>query len=134
MQNTKLINTISEKIEKLPTLPGIAIKLIEAVGKNEPDINEISRIISTDAALATKIIKLVNSSFYGFASKITTVEHAIKMLGLNTVKSLALSFSLMTEFSGTKAKGINYSKFWKDSLVGAISAKLLAEKVQRSFS
>jgi diguanylate cyclase (GGDEF)-like protein len=134
MQNTKLINTISEKIEKLPTLPGIAIKLIEAVGKNEPDINEISRIISTDAALATKIIKLVNSSFYGFASKITTVEHAIKMLGLNTVKSLALSFSLMTEFSGAKAKGINYSKFWKDSLVGAISAKLLAEKVQRSFS
>jgi len=102
MQNTKLINTISEKIEKLPTLPGIAIKLIEAVGKNEPDINEISRIISTDAALATKIIKLVNSSFYGFASKITTVEHAIKMLGLNTVKSLALSFSLMTEFSGAK--------------------------------
>ena len=134
MQNAQLINTISEKIEKLPTLPGIAIKLIEAVGKKEPDINEISRIISTDAVLAAKILKLVNSSFYGFASKITTVEHAIRILGLNTVKSLALSFSLITGFPEAKAKGLNYTQFWKDSLIGAVSAKLLAEKVQRSFS
>lgn len=134
MQNAQLINTISEKIEKLPTLPGIAIKLIEAVGKKEPDINEISRIISTDAVLAAKILKLVNSSFYGVASKISTVEHAIKLLGLNTVKSLALSFSLITRFPEAKTKGINYTKFWKDSLIGAVSAKLLAEKVQRSFS
>jgi len=134
MQNARLINTISEKIEKLPTLPGIAIKLIEAVGKSDPDVNEIGRIISTDAVLTAKILKLVNSSFYSFASKITTVDHAIKILGLNTVKSLALSFSLITGFPEAKAKSLNYTKFWKDSLIGAVSAKLLAEKVQRSFS
>jgi diguanylate cyclase (GGDEF)-like protein len=56
------------------------------------------------------------------------------MLGLNTVKNLALSFSLTAGFNKTKAKAINYNRFWKDSLFGAIAAKLLAERLDRSFS
>ena len=95
MQNEQLINVVSQKFDKLPSLPGIVIKLVEAFGKNELDTNEIGQIISTDAVLAAKILKHANSSFYGFSSKITTVEHAIRMLGLNTVKPIALSFSLI---------------------------------------
>ncbi len=124
-----LISTIASKIDQLPTLPGIAIKLLEAIRQKEPDIDEISRIISSDVVLTTKILKLANSPFYGFAAKITTIERAISMLGLNTIKSLALSFSVTATFYDQNKKSINYTQFWRDSIVGAVAAKLLAEKI-----
>ena len=130
MKDTQAINSIAGKIENLPTLPGIAIKLLQAVQKKEPNVNEIGEIISKDVALTAKILKLVNSSFYGLSSRITTVDHAIKLLGLNTVKNLALGFSLITGFQKKGVQAIDYSRFWKDSLVGAIAARLLAKKIQ----
>lgn len=134
MQNNQLINTIASKIDNLPTLPGIAIKLLEAVRQKDPNIGEISKIISSDVVLTTKILKLANSPFYGFKSKITTIERAISMLGLNAIKSLALSFSVTTTFYDKADKGINYTQFWKDSIIGAVSSKLLAEKINPGIS
>jgi HD-like signal output (HDOD) protein len=75
MKDTQVINSIAGKIENLPTLPGIAIKLLQAVQKEEPNISEIGEILSKDVALTAKILKLVNSSFYSLSSRITTVDH-----------------------------------------------------------
>jgi hypothetical protein len=83
MKGTQRIHSIVGKTDNLPTLPGIAIKLLQAVQKQEPNINEISKTLSNDVALTAKILKLVNSSFYSLSSRITTVDHAIKLLGLN---------------------------------------------------
>ena len=116
-------------IENLPTLPGIAIRILKAVQKKEPDINEISDIISTDPPLSAKVLKLANSSFYNLPAKITSVLHSIKMLGLNTVKNIALGFSLVNNYQSKKSSGFDYTSFWKNSLVGAVSAKLLTEKL-----
>ena len=134
VENRRIIDAISAKIDDLPTLPGIAIKLLEAVRQKEPDIPRISRIISSDVVLTTKILKLANSPFYGFASKITTIERAIAMLGISTVKSLALSFSVTTAFYKKSDNGINHAQFWKDSVVSAVSTKLLAEKIRPRLS
>lgn len=134
MQNTIVFNLIADKIDQLPTLPGVALKLLQSVQKANPNLTEIGNILSSDAALSAKVLRLVNSSFFGLRSSITNVDHAIRMLGLSTVKNLALSFSLTTGFNKTKAKAINYNRFWKDSLFGAIAAKMLAEKLERSFS
>ena len=130
MQNELVFSLISSKIDQLPTLPGVAIKLLKAVQNPEPNLNEISRILSADAGLTSKVLRLVNSSFYGLRSPITTVDHAIKLLGLNTVKNLALSFSLMASFAGKGSAPAIFKQFWRDSLTGAISARLLAEKIQ----
>lgn len=130
MKDTQVINSIAGKVENLPTLPGIAIKLLQAVQKKEPNISELGEIISKDVVLTAKILKLVNSSFYSLYSRITTVDHAIKLLGLNTVKNLALGFSLITGFQKKEGNAIDYSRFWRDSLVGAIAARLLAKKIQ----
>jgi len=116
-------------IENLPTLPGIAIRILKAVQKKEPDINEISDIISTDPPLSAKVLRLANSSFYNLPAKITSVLHSIKMLGINTVKNIALGFSLVNNYQSKKTDGFDYTSFWKNSLVGAVSAKLLTEKL-----
>ena len=134
MKNQELYDSIFESADNLPTLPGIAIKLLEAVQDDNFDMDEIGKIISTDPPLSAKVLKIVNSSFYSLPSKITSVNHAIRMLGINSVKNLALSFSLIDKFKSNGSKTIDYEKFWKDSLIGAISVNLLGEKILQPFS
>ncbi len=114
---------------KLPTLPGIAVKILEAVKKEHSNINEIADIISSDPPLSAEVLKTVNSPFYGLPSKITTVPRAVSMLGINAVKNLALSFSLVKAFHNGNKNSFDYSAFWKNSLTGAVTSKLLAKSI-----
>ena len=82
MQTDSAFDVISLKMERLPTLPGIAMRMLEAVQKEDPDLAEIGNIISTDSPLSAEVLKIINSSFYGLPSKITSVYHAINMLAL----------------------------------------------------
>jgi len=133
MSLTTSVDNLLTKANNLPTLPGIAARLLEAFQAEEPDINEIGDIISADPVLTSKILKIVNSSFYSLLSKITSVKHAINLMGLKAVQNLALSFSLVNKFRAGKTAKFDYSCFWKDSLIGAISAKYLAEKIASDF-
>ena len=96
------LKDISKKIGRLPTLPGIAMKILQAMSRDIPNIREISEIISLDAPLSAKVLKMVNSPFYGLSNKITSVHQAMVYLGLNRVKNLALSFSLIKTFEHRK--------------------------------
>ena len=134
MENKEFLESVLEKSDKLPTLPGIAIKLLEVFQKKEPDVDELGKILSTDPSLSARVLKIVNSSFYSLPTKITSVNHAIMMLGIKSVKNLALSFSLVNRFNCKVSNTIDHTRFWKDSLIGAIAVKLLGEKIFRSFS
>ena len=81
MKDLEKVENLILECENLPTLPGIALKIIEAYQKPEPDIQEIGDILTTDPPLTVKILKIVNSCFYGLPTKITSVHHAIKLLG-----------------------------------------------------
>lgn len=124
------IETLLQKFDRLPSMPGVAIKLIEAIQRPDPDMREIARLISSDASLSAKVLKIINSPFYGLADKITGIDQAVKLLGLNTVKNLSLSLILRTSFLKKGPGSINLASFWKDSLVGAIAAKLLAGRIK----
>jgi diguanylate cyclase (GGDEF)-like protein len=128
--NLDKIQLVIQKFDHLPSLPGIAIKLIEAIKKPEPDIREVSRLISSDAALSANILKIINSAFYGLTRKITSVDQAIKLLGLNAIENLSLSLIIKTNFIKENKNGSNLTGFWKDSLVGAIAARMIAERIK----
>ena len=68
------------------------------------------------------------------ANKITSVPHAVNFLGSQTVKSLALSFSLVKNLRSNESNGFDYINFWKTSLIGAVSAKILTEKILPNFA
>ena len=106
-------------------------KSMQAMQRETPNIGEISEIISADAPLSAKVLRVVNSPFYGLSNKITSVHQAMVYLGLNTVKNLALSFSLLRGFAPKKKGAFDYVQFSKDSLIGAVAAKLLTEKINR---
>ncbi len=134
MANDEIFDVIFLKMDRLPTLPGIAIKILEAVQKEDPDLEEIGNIIATDPPLSAEVLKIVNSAFYGLPSKITSVFHAINLLGINTVKNLALSFSLVKNFRTGSSEAFDYTLFWKDSLIGAVATRLLAQKILPKYS
>ncbi|MFO7644806.1 MAG: GGDEF domain-containing protein [Desulfosarcina sp.] len=128
--NDHSVETILQKFDGLPAMPGVALKLIEAIQGADPDIREIAQLISSDAVLSAKLLKIINSPFYGLVNKITGVEQAVKMLGLNAVKNLCLGLILKTRFIKKGPGQSNLSAFWKDALVGAVAAKLLAGQVK----
>ena len=92
MISEKNLKELSKRIGKLPTLPGVAIKILQVMQREAPDIREIAEVISADAPLSANVLRVVNSPFYGLSNKITSVHHAMVYLGLNAVKNLALSF------------------------------------------
>lgn len=120
---------IIKKTDRLPTLPGIALKLMDAVRREEPDLVEITKLISSDPSLSAEILRCVNSPFYSLKTNVTSVDHAVNMLGFKTVKNLALSFSVVKNFQQEEPFDFDYESFWKDSLIGAVSAKSLAAQL-----
>ena len=131
MQTCAIFKDMSRKIGKLPTLPGVAIRILQAMRRDPPNLREISEIIASDAPLSAKVLQVVNSPFYGLSNRITSVHQAMVYLGLNTVKNLALSFSLINNFSNKNKTSFNHVQFWKDSLIGAVAAKLITEKANK---
>jgi HD-like signal output (HDOD) protein len=128
MLSHKDLKHLSDKIGKLPTIPGVAMQILQAMRRDPPDIREISEIISSDAPLSVEVLKAANSPFYGLLTPVTSVHQAMLYLGLNTVRNLALSFSLLKRFASKRKTAFDYNRFSKDSLIAALACKLIAEK------
>ncbi len=115
--------------DSLPTLSTVASKLINITGKEETTIYDISKLIAQDVSLSSKILKVVNSSFYNFPNEVGTIQQAVAILGTNAVRSLVLSFSFLNMERPQHGAGFNYGRFWEESLAAAVASKLIMVKV-----
>lgn len=114
----------------LPSLPAIAIQVLDLAQRDEVDLTEIARVISKDPALSSKILRTVNSSFYGRSQSISTISHALVILGLQSVKTLVLGFSLVSNLNRQKARGFKHLAYWQHSIYAATAARTFAGKFQ----
>jgi putative nucleotidyltransferase with HDIG domain len=80
--------------KSLPTLPGIITMLGSLADNDKVSAHEMARVVSADQVLSAKVLKLVNSAFYGFPGRVSTVSNALILLGVNVVKSLAITSSI----------------------------------------
>ena len=126
--NQQLIDRI-QQCPNLPSLPTIAMQVLELAKKSDVDIAEIARLICKDPALSSKILRTVNSSFYGRSQHVSTISHALVILGLQSVKTLVLGFSLVSNLSDTKSKGFKHIAYWRRSIFAATAARTMAAKV-----
>ncbi|MBW2037330.1 MAG: HDOD domain-containing protein [Deltaproteobacteria bacterium] len=116
---------------EIPTLPVVAIKVNKMLQDCETSVKSLSHTIEKDQAIVSKILKLVNSAFYGFRCRISSIPHAVTILGFNTVRNAAVSVSIMDAFSGNNvAEGFDAADFWKHSVAVAVTSKHLAEKTR----
>lgn len=113
----------------LPTLPTIAVQVLELAQVENVDIAEIARVISKDPALSSKILRTVNSSFYGRSQNVSTISHALVILGLQSVKTLVLGFSLVSNLTKNKSNGFKHITYWKRSIFAATAGRSIAAKL-----
>ncbi|NVN91228.1 MAG: GGDEF domain-containing protein [Desulfuromonadales bacterium] len=114
---------------KLPSPPGIALRLMEALRNDEFSYAGISGIIQSDPALTARVLTVVNSAFYSLPEKVGNLDRALAIMGVNAVKNVALSFILLDNLAGNADNGFDLNYFWKRSITAAVSSELLAPHV-----
>jgi len=101
---------------------------MEICSRTDASPNELNKVISLDPVLAGQVLKLINSAYYSLINKVTSLTRAITMLGMNTVKNMALSTAIIrTVASAKKSRALPTKKFWAHSIGVGVSAKLLGE-------
>ncbi|MDR3630994.1 MAG: HDOD domain-containing protein [Desulfocapsaceae bacterium] len=118
---------IEKFIRKMPSLSTTVGKVLEICSRTDASPNELNKVISLDPVLTGQVLKLINSAYYSLLNKITSLTRAITMLGMNTVKNMALSTAIIRTVSSTnKSKVLPTAQFWQHSIGVGVSAKLLA--------
>lgn len=110
----------------LPSLPAVAVQVLELTGNPDVRMDELARTIQADQALSAKILRTVNSSFYGLRRRCTSIDKALVLLGLGPVKGLVLGFSLVSSLGEDKDLGFDYMDYWRRGLNTAVAGKLVA--------
>lgn len=126
--SSQTISNLKENIKNIPSLPEIITKSIELMQDKNTSAVTLSKIISNDVGLTARVLKLVNSAYYGFPKQISTIQQAITILGFTTIKGIILSASIYKMFSSEGAGSeFNYKQFWKHSLLVAFASKLIGK-------
>jgi putative nucleotidyltransferase with HDIG domain len=124
----RYLERIQAYIDRMPSLSTTALKVMETCNDPRASANDLQRIISLDPVLTARVLKLINSAYYSLGVPITSLARAIVMLGVNTVKNLALSFAILENLKSNGSFSVFSSEeFWTHSLcVGAIAKSLAA--------
>ncbi len=125
-------DTISQirNISELPAIPKVAQLILQEITNEDVDISRLSRAIEMDPGLVARIVGLANSAFFGRNEKIFSVSDAIiKVLGLNTVRSLALSIVLSQPFRVEQCTGFKLEEYWLEAMLSASIVKELAPNI-----
>ncbi|WP_323000198.1 GGDEF domain-containing protein [Castellaniella sp.] len=115
--------------KRLPTLPTVALRLVELANDESTSLDEFAEQITYDPALAGKLLRVANSSFYGRRSAVTNLPQAMSLLGLNATIALSLSFSLRACLSQQYKSGFDTNAYWRRTLLTALACRTIAEKL-----
>ncbi len=113
----------------LPSLPAVAIRIIELANNPEVHLNDVARVIAMDPALVTKLFRAANSPLYGLRRQATNLRQVLNLLGLQGTMALALGFSLMAGSPGMSATALDAEQFWRRSLLAATGCRILGERL-----
>jgi HD-like signal output (HDOD) protein len=120
------VSELVSQIETLPSLPNLYMEIIEKLNQEDTALSDIAAIIKKDVSMSAEILKLVNSSFFGFFNKISNIEQAVSLLGLNMIKTLVLSIKVFEQFPRQDQISISIKELWDHSfLVGILTGKIV---------
>lgn len=118
-----------QSIKNLPTLPVIAMQINQLLTDFESPLDQMVALLEKDQSLVTKILRLVNSSFYGFKSRVKSVRHAVTLMGYNTIRNAVVTVSVIEALNlKTKNSDFNIDQFWRHSIRTAVMCRYIAEK------
>src|SRR5215207_5965821 len=120
-----------KKISSIATLPEVTARIVQTVEDPRSSPKDLHKIVSHDPALVTRILKVVNSAFYGLPGQIASIERAIVLLGLNAIKNIAVAASLGQLFRGVKlCEGFTAKDLWTHCVAVGVAARELAKQMK----
>ena len=117
----------AKAIKALPPLPATAQEILTCFGDEFIDANKVTSIVAGDPAICAKLLGLANSAYFGLPEPVTSMEEVIsRVLGVDTVRSLALAMAMQRSFDSKRCPNFDAQRFWVRSLTAAESCKRLA--------
>ncbi len=112
----------------LPTLPAVAMRVLDLAAKPNVSLSEIAAVIENDPAIASKVLRTINSSYYSLSRRCGSIQQALAFLGLQSVKALVLGFSLSRSINGGGNDEVSFDfvEYWRRSLFSAAAAREIA--------
>jgi len=120
------IMEIVARMDRLPSLPSLYIEVVEKLKDPEVSLEDVGEVIGRDIAMTAKILKLVNSAFFGLRRQISSPVEAVNYLGLDTVKGLVLSLHAFSQFDSSSLGGLALESVWTHSMQTAVCCKMIA--------
>jgi len=132
------LEKLIDRSGKLGSLPAIVYRVFDVMDDPKSTASQIGRVINEDPAFTARLLKLVNSPFYGFTRKIDTVYRAVALIGHKELRSVVVAASAIKAFDGIPSELVSMPVFWKRSLTTAVVARVLAafkreKEIERYF-
>jgi len=127
-----MTNSIYDELKatkRLPSPTGVALEILRLADAETTTPAQMAKVVESDPAIASRLLKLVNSSFSGLPRSVASVLQAVTLLGLKTVKSVALGFSLISAHRNGQCRLFDYEMFWSESLARASTMRRLTDKI-----
>ena len=129
LKQERLLRIIEDELQDLPPLPAVIVRVMQTVNDPNTSAADLNRLIAADQALASKVLRLVNSSYYGFPRKISTITNAVVILGFNTVRNLTTSLGVFNAFDTRGQRtALDRDAFWAHSIGVAVAAGVIARR------
>jgi len=117
----------------MPTLPSVALRVIEVTSNPESSASDLMGIIGPDISLSTKILKIANSPFYGLTREVSSLQHALTILGFKEIRNIVISTVAFESFKNFgKNDKFDINKFWRHSFCCGLAAKIIAVNLKRT--
>lgn len=131
----QIVTKALAKIGDIATLPEVTLRIIKVVEDPKSTARDLHAIIKYDPPLSAKILKVVNSAFYGLPGQIASVDRAIVLLGLRAVKNIAIATSVTRLFKGVRpVTGFDPKELWRHSMAVGVTSRLIYQKVDKMFA
>lgn len=129
LEMKQIVRTL-EGVTDLPTLPTVYSKISFLVNDSRTTAAQVTKVIETDQAITSKILRLVNSSFFGFSRRISSIHQAVILLGFNTIRNTVLSVSAFKMFGNGSNGMFDLKNFWKHSIATGMLSKILGQYLE----
>lgn len=129
LHNQEITGIISQ-IKSLPSIPQVYVSIVEELQKPDPSMHKVSELIQADLGLGTKILQMVNSSFFGLPNHISSIQQAVSFLGMDIIKAMVFSVKVFSQFQSSIISPALLDALMKHSLIVGRYTKNIIEAEQ----
>jgi putative nucleotidyltransferase with HDIG domain len=126
------LDDVVRRIHDLPSLPAVVAELLVSMEQEDIDLHYLAGRIALDQALTAKTLRLANSSFYGMPSKVNSIQQAMSVLGLHSVRMLVTACGVIGAVPPAPALALDFDAFWRHAIATAVWARALARPLRQS--